>query len=462
MAPKILIVDDDPDVVSALAYLLKVEGYQICKSGSPKEAIDYLAVGNFELVLADLNYTSDTTSGKEGLEFIKTVRDLGYQAQIVAMTAWGNVELAVEAMRMGAGDFIQKPWDDERLLSIIRNQLSLGKALKRTDTLKEKNKLLRQQLDSSDSPLISESDVMQELMGKIHQVAQSDASILLTGENGTGKSMLAERIHLLSLRRGHDLISVNMGSISETLFESEMFGHVKGAFTDAHESRIGRFELADKGTIFLDEIGNTPYSQQAKLLRVLETKQFERAGSSTTQTSDCRVITATNANLNEEVESSRFRRDLLYRINTIQLRVPSLRERRTDIPILVNTFLGKFAKKYDKREIGVSDAAMDAIYRYDWPGNIRELSHLIERAVLLCSSKQISVSDLGILSSSVAGGSGRPGMIAGCELSTSTLEEIESAVIGARLDIYCGNAAEAAKSLGLSKSAIYRRLSKQR
>lgn len=470
MEGNVLISDDDKDVVSSLAYLLKMEGYSTQSAYSPSQALKMLGENDFDLLLADLNYTSDTTSGQEGLELVSKSIELGFLGQIVTMTAWGSVELAVEAMRRGAHDFIQKPWDNERLLSIVRNQLLLGKAEQKSLALEEKNKLLRQQLDIGVSPIIAESPAMKELLLKIEQVAQSDVPILFTGENGTGKSLLAERVHLLSNRKNMDLISVNMGAISEYLFESEMFGHVKGAFTDAKEGRIGRFELANNGTLFLDEIGNTPYSHQGKLLRVLESEKFERAGSATTRTTNCRLITATNCDLKAAVSEDRFRKDLLYRINTITLRIPPLRERVADIEPLAIYQLEKFKRKYKKSEVEISSDVMEAFQSYSWPGNIRELSHLIERAVIFCNSNKISLADIGMSleemddkadeyyeeSQLVAHKRATDSL----DIESATLEEIESAVIASRLEKHSGNTAKAAKSLGLSKSAIYRRLSK--
>ena len=344
----ILIVDDDKDVVSALRYLLKIEGYKTQAANSPVEALKKLNTNVYGLLLLDLNYSNDTTSGQEGLELVSRIKEQGYSGQIIIMTAWGTVDIAVEAMRRGANDFIQKPWDNERVISIVRNQMLLGKAQQQTLTLEEKNRLLWQQLNSSVPKIIAKSNEMKKFLYEIDKVAKSDVSVLLTGENGTGKSLFAERIHSLSRRNEHDLISVNMGAISEHLFESEMFGHVKGAFTDAHKNRIGRIELANNGTLFLDEIGNTPFTHQAKLLRVLESSKFERAGSSETKISNCRVISATNSDLDMAVESGKFRRDLLYRINTITLRVPALRDRRDDIKPLAKLYLEDFKNKVRK------------------------------------------------------------------------------------------------------------------
>ena len=466
----VLIADDDKDVVSALQFLLKIEGFRTEVVNSPADALKKICANEYGLILLDLNYSSDTTSGKEGLELVSKIKEQGYPGQIVVMTAWGTVEIAVEAMRRGANDFIQKPWDNERVMSIVRNQLLLDKAKQRTIALEEQNRLLMQQLISSVPKIIAKSYEMKKFLSEIDKVAKSNVSVLLTGENGTGKSLFAERIHSLSKRNEHDLISVNMGAISEHLFESEMFGHVKGAFTDAKKDRIGRFELANNGTIFLDEIGNAPFAHQTKLLRVLESNRFERAGSSETKVSDCRVISATNCDLDMAVKYGTFRRDLLYRINTITLKVPALRERRDDIKPLVNSYLEDFKIKYQNRHICISDDTLSALIEYDWPGNVRELSHVIERAVILCQSNEITLSDTGI-SKKLGDSRKDKSMVAGIsesilldrkQLQIATLEEIEQEIIVDRLKQFSGNAAHAANSLGLSKSAIYRRLAKHR
>lgn len=454
MKDHILIADDDPDVISTLTYLLETEGYRVSASNSPNEAASKLKNTSFNLLLADLNYSKDTTSGVEGLELVKQIRTLDEQLPIVVMTAWGSIETAVEAIKNGAADFIQKPWENERLLSVISNQIRLQKAERQTKKLTEENQLLRSQLNPEQIRLISQSPAMSELMRQLEQVAQSDANILFTGENGTGKSFLAQQVHKLSGRNDQVLISVNMGSITETLFESEMFGHVRGAFTDARETRIGRFELADNGTLFLDEVGNTPYSQQSKLLRVLEDHHFEKIGSSVTQKSDFRLICATNCDLDAAVKAGEFRKDLFYRINTVTIKIPLLRERLEDILALAEFFLEIQSHKYNKRDITLSEAAKQALINYSWPGNIRELSHVLERATILCSDQEISSQELGI---SQEANISQPPHRTSTDMS---LDEIEKAVIGDRIKQHDGNNGEAAKSLGLTKSAFYRHLKK--
>lgn len=458
MKDHILVADDDEDVISALTYLLSTEGYAVSSAKTPLEALDLLKESSFSLFLMDLNYTQDTTSGKEGLELILQAKKIDEFLPIVIMTAWGSIETAVDAMQKGARDFVQKPWDNERLLSVINNQILRHKAEVKTQKLEQENHLLRKQLAPKYSHIIAHSTAMRELMDQLEQVAKSDANILFTGENGTGKSLLAQYVHESSLRSKQTLISVNMGSISESLFESEMFGHVKGAFTDARENRIGRFELAGKGSLFLDEIGNTPYSQQAKLLRVLEEHQFEKVGSSRTQESDCRLICATNCDLDEAVNTGAFRKDLLYRINTITLRVPALKERKEDIIPLAEFFLQALQEKYTRTELVFSQEAQGALQAYDWPGNIRELSHAIERAVILSKNKEIGLDVLG-LSQAKGQSQNIDDKTLHAEL---TLDELDEQIITARIKSYSGNSSKAAESLGLSQSAFYRRLEKYR
>jgi DNA-binding NtrC family response regulator len=452
MKDRILIADDDPDVLSALRYLFKTEGYLVDCARSPDEALAVLKKSEVDLLLMDLNYAQDTTSGKEGFALIHKARELNAQLPIVAMTAWGSIEIAVEAMQRGAADFIQKPWENARLLSIVRNQSQRYLAERRNRKLEAENQLLRKQLGVESPALIAASPRMAAFMEQVVQVAATDANVLLTGENGTGKSLIARRLHERSPRHGQAFISVNMGAITETLFESEMFGHVKGAFTDARDERIGRFELADQGTLFLDEIANTPLSQQARLLRVLEDHQFEKVGSSRTQHSDCRLICATNASLDDAMAAGRFRQDLLFRINTITLRVPSLRERVEDIPPLADFFLRTFAHKYGKSGVTFAPAAAARLLTYAWPGNVRELAHAVERALILSREHTIQPADLGLAMTDV---NERP-------TEDATLDEIEQRVVSDRLQRYQGNGVAAAKSLGMSKSAFYRRLEKHK
>ena len=445
--PRILIADDQSDVVEALRLLLKGEGYRIETVPSPAAALAALRSSDFDLVLADLNYTQDTTSGQEGLELLSRIQSLDSAPPVVVMTAWGSVELAVEAMRRGARDFIQKPWENARLLTVLRTQFELGRAIREGKRLEAENEALR---DGIRPPrLIATSGVMRPVLQLIETVAPSDANVLITGENGTGKEVVAQTIYAMSSRAGRPMVTVNVGALSEGTFESELFGHVKGAFTDAKTDRVGRFELADGGTLFLDEIANVPVAQQAKLLRVVETGEFERVGSSKTRRVDARIISATNADLREEVSAGRFRQDLLFRLNTVEIRLPPLRERREDISALARHFLGTHARRYRKNGIDFSDAALRALADYDWPGNVRELDHAVERAVLMARGERVEPSDLGLQASAAA-----PERA----LEEMNLDEVECFLIRKTLARFDGNVGLAAEALGLSRSALYRRL----
>lgn len=461
MKQNILLVDDDVDILSALKMLLTAEGYRVWLCETPESALSAVAQNNFDLVLMDLNYSLDTTSGEEGIQLVGAIRKLDEDLPIVVMTGWASIEVAVSTMQNGANDFIQKPWDIDRLIAVISNQIKLAKSEKNSQKLSQQNQLLQQQVDSEyDGELIAQSPAMQKTLGIIKRVAQSDASVLLTGENGTGKSMFARYIHEHSARKAASQISVNMGAVTETLFESEMFGHVKGAFTDAKSTRIGRFELADGGSLFLDEIANTPYSQQGKLLRVLEDSEFEKVGGNKTQSVDIRLISATNANLSDAVNNSVFRKDLLYRINTIAIEIPALRDRKEDIILLAESFLAQSARKQLKTRLSLSSHAKKALNAYDWPGNIRELHHVMERAQILSQDNVITAEDLGLPANTVKAAGSQGDTHSNQSRELQTLEQMELTIIDQRLTHFDGNALKAAKSLGLSRSAFYRRLEK--
>lgn len=451
LSPKkcVLVVDDRPDVRISARFVLEDNHYHVNEAESPAMAKELIKQQQFDLVLLDMNYSRDTTSGEEGLALLAWLNkaDLGIPA--IAMTAWSNVELAVKAMQLGAGDFLEKPWKNQRLLQVVAQQIKVS-------GLKKQNQKLQQRLDNTEIEQGSYqwlSPCMNELMQQINSVANANVAILLTGDNGTGKSQLARYIHQQSQINNGPFIAVNMGAISETLFESEMFGHTKGAFTDAKSSRIGRFELAKNGTLFLDEIANIPLSQQAKLLRVLETGEYEVLGSSQTQVTSIRLISATNGNFKELIEKELFREDLFYRINTIEFRVPSLKERSLDIIPLAEHFIGMYCKKYTKTNITLSPEAVHTLKYYHWPGNIRELSHLMERAVLLCKEHTLSVRDLNIRVS-------QPGNAAITNLPMMTLENAEKQLITQALSQVNQHVPNAAKLLGLTKSSLYRRLEK--
>ena len=464
MNERILVVDDDLDILSALKILLVPEGYQVTLCQTPESALTAVKTTEFDLVLMDLNYTLDTTSGDEGVQLITAIKKLDEVLPIVVMTGWATIEIAVSTMQNGANDFIQKPWEVDRLLLIISHQIKLALSEKHFQKLSQQNQLLQAHLDSEyQGDIICQSPAMAKTMALIEQVAQSDASILLTGENGTGKSMFARYIHQRSQRSHKAQISVNMGAVTESLFESEMFGHVKGAFTDAKSTRIGRFELADGGTLFLDEIANTPYSQQGKLLRVLEEHQFEKVGASKTQSVDIRLVCATNADLTDAVSAGDFRKDLLYRINTFTIEIPPLRERKQDIVLLANSFLQQTTGKQNQVSLSLSEPAKLALESYDWPGNIRELSHVIERAKILCTGNEISADDLGL---SVRRTITEKEHVSPTDNQIpqlnelASMEELELAIIEQRLSHFDGNVLKAAKSLNMSRSAFYRRLDK--
>jgi DNA-binding NtrC family response regulator len=441
-SPRILVADDQPDVLEALRLMLKGEGYQIDTVESPAAVTSALERREYDVVLIDLNYARDTTSGQEGLDLLARIRAIDDSLPVVVMTAWGSVSLAVEAMRRGARDFVEKPWDNERLLAILRTQIELGQALRRSTRLEAQTRL---QADGMPA-LIAESPAMRPILQLIARVGPSDANVLITGENGTGKGLVAQMLHASSSRAARPMVTINAGGVSEGVFESELFGHVKGAFTDAKQDRVGRFELADGSTLFLDEIANVSSSQQQKLLRVLETGEFERLGSSRTRKANVRLISATNADLDTEVAAGRFRQDLLFRLNTIEIRLPPLRDRREDIPLLARHFLNVHGTRYRKAIGGLTAAALQALSTYGWPGNVRELDHALERAVLMAQGPDVDVPDLALRAA--------PGS---ASLDDMSLEDVEALLVRKAMARH-GNVTLAAKALGLSRSALYRRL----
>jgi DNA-binding NtrC family response regulator len=443
---RILVADDQSDLGEALRFLFKAEGWKTELVQSPQAALDVLARSEFDLVFADLNYSRDTTSGTEGLELLGRILQLDPTLPVVVMTAWASVDVAVEAMRRGARDFIQKPWDNARVLAVARNQIALRRALRQGDRLAAAERARQ----GTGPAIVATSPAMRPVLDMIQRVGPSDATVLITGENGTGKGVVAEALHAAGPRSAGPFVSVNMGGLSETLFESELFGHVKGAFTDARADRVGRFEMAEGGTLFLDEIANVPLPQQAKLLRVLETRSFERLGSSRTQQADVRLVAATNADLRAEVAAGRFRQDLLFRLNTIEIRLPALRERVEDIEPLALHFLERLRGRYRKNITGFDPAAIAAMRAHAWPGNVRELSHAIERGVLMSDGPLIRAADLGLFT--VKDATRR--------LEDMSLDEVERFLIRQTLARCEGNAMKAAEQLGLSRSAFYRRIEK--
>jgi DNA-binding NtrC family response regulator len=444
---RILIADDQPDIVEALRLLLKGEGFDVESASSPAALLSAVESSDFDAVLMDLNYTRDTTSGREGFESLTKLRELDATLPVIVMTAWGSVPGAVEAMRRGARDYVEKPWDNQRLVTLLRTHIELGRALRESARLESENRLLRNRDDLPD--LIADSKAMQPVLTLLERVGPSEANILVTGEHGTGKEIIARWLHAASPRAAKPLITVNAGGLSEGVFESELFGHVKGAFTDAKTDRVGYFELADGGTLFLDEIGNMPPKQQTKLLRVLQTGEFQRVGSSKTRRVDVRVISATNVDIRDEVAEGRFREDLLYRLNTVEIHLPPLRDRPEDIPALATHFLRLAAGRYAKQDlVGIERDALRAMAEHAWPGNIRELEHAMERAVLMAPGPRIRAEDLGLRG---RGDGGTP-------LEDMTLEDAEKYLIERALGRSEGNVSRAAERLGLSRSALYRRL----
>jgi DNA-binding NtrC family response regulator len=446
---RVLIADDQPDVLQALRLLLKAEGCDIETATSPAGVLAAVEARDFDVAIIDLNYTRDTTSGEEGLTLLSRLQALDSPMPVIVMTAWGTVDIAVEAMRRGARDFIQKPWENERVLAVVRTQVELGQALRRSQRLEAENRALRGEQATPGPTLIAESAAMQPVLQMIARVGPSDANVLITGENGSGKGTVAQALHASSARASKALVTVNAGGLSEGVFESELFGHVKGAFTDAKSDRVGRFELADGGTLFLDEIANISLGLQAKLLRVLETGEFERVGSSRTRRVNVRVVSATNADLHADVEAGRFRQDLLFRLNTIEIALPPLRDRREDVPLLARHFLQQHAARYRKRITGFDQAAMQLLLDHAWPGNVRELDHAVERAVLMAQGEAIAARDLGLRTAREA-----PAL----RLEDMSLEDVEGFLIKKALARFGGNVSQAAKALGLSRSALYRRL----
>jgi DNA-binding NtrC family response regulator len=443
--PCILVADDQPDVLEALRFLIKGEGYTAALVNSPAAVLGEVESRDFDAVLMDLNYTRDTTSGQEGLDLLNRIQVLDSTLPVIVMTAWGSVELAVEAMRRGARDFIQKPWDNARLSAILKTQIELGRALRHGQRLEAENSALRAERFPQ---LIAQSAAMRPVLDIISRVGPSDANVFITGENGTGKGLVAQTLHSVSLRSTRPLVTVNTGGLAEGVFESELFGHVKGAFTDAKADRVGRFEMAEGGTLFLDEIANISQGLQAKLLRTLETGEFERVGSSKTRRVDVRVFSATNAEIAVDVAEGKFRQDLLFRLNTIEIHLPPLRDRREDIPVLATHFLRQHASHYRKHLTGFDEPAIKALLAHPWPGNVRELDHAIERAVLMAQTDMVRITDLGL----------RTGREGAPRLEEMSLEDVEALLIKKALARFSGNVSHAANALGLSRSALYRRL----
>ncbi|HUF49107.1 MAG TPA: sigma-54 dependent transcriptional regulator [Vicinamibacterales bacterium] len=442
---RVVVADDQVNILDAIRLLLGGEGYDVATAASPAELLTRLEQSDFDVAIIDLNYTRDTTSGHEGFELLDRIAAIDPTLPVLVMTGWSSVAGAVEAMRRGARDYIEKPWDDEKLIAAVQTQLELRRALRRSRRLQEENTRLQRR----DLPVfIAEAPAMRALRETIERVAPSDASVLITGEHGTGKEVVASLLHRLSTRAAKPLVTMNAGGLSEGVAESELFGHVKGAFTDARTDRIGCFELADEGTLFLDEIANMPIRLQPKLLRVLQTGEVQRVGSSRVTFVNVRVLSATNADLAGEIAAGRFREDLLYRINTVVVHLPPLRERREDILPLADHYLARHAGTYRRAAEGFDRAARQALETHLWPGNVRELGHAIERAVLMATGDSITTKDLGLETPT--------GPAPAAE--ELTLEQAERVFIQKVLARHGGDVRKAADQLGMSRSALYRRL----
>ena len=450
---KILIVDDNEDLLKAARMHLKRHFAQVDTEKNPEAIPALMANEDYDIILLDMNFTKDVSSGSEGYYWLEKILELDPSAVVVLITAYGDVQMAVRAIKAGATDFVLKPWENEKLLATIYSAMRLRETRDEVENLKIKNQEINQALNERYSEIIGQSSAMQRIFQTIDRVAHTDANVLILGENGTGKELIARAIHRNSSRQHENFVSVDLGSITETLFESELFGHKKGAFTDAKEDRAGRFELANRGTLFLDEIGNLSMPLQAKLLTVIQNRRVSRVGSNKEVPVDLRLICATNMPLYEMVKENRFRQDLLYRINTIEIEIPPLRERFEDIPLLANHFLRHYNTRYNKNISRLSEAALTRMHKHSWPGNIRELQHAIERAVILSNSNILQPEDFNF--TAVAGK--EEGQL---NLDAYNLEEVEKLLIRKVLKKYNGNITQAASELGLTRSSLYRRLEK--
>ncbi len=439
-APRLLVADDQGDILEAVRMLARANGFDVRTATSPAAVLAVCEAEDFDVCLLDLNYARDTTSGREGMDLLARLRDLDPTLPVVVMTAWGSIEGAVEAIRRGARDYLQKPWDNSRLVATLRAQLELRQALRAANRLDAETARVR---DRELPSVVATSRAMAQVMTLVEKIAPSNASVLITGEHGTGKEVIARALHASSSRAGKAFVAVNAGGLADGVLDSELFGHVKGAFTDARTDRTGCFELADGGTLFLDEIANMPLAQQARLLRVLQTGEFHPVGSSRPRKVDVRVLAATNADIARASAEGVFREDLLYRLNTVEVRLPPLRERREDIADLARAFLARATGAPRK----LTAAAMEALLAHSWPGNVRELEHVIERACLLASGDEIGPDALLLRSRTDAP-----------RLEEMTLEQVERYLIERALAAQGGNVSEAARVLGLSRSALYRRL----
>ena len=451
---RILIVDDNPDVLSAAKIFLKRHFLEVVTEKNPEVLPNILHNETFDVILLDMNFTKDVSSGHEGFYWLDKILELDPSAVVVLITAYGDVEVAVKAIKEGATDFVLKPWENEKLLATVSSSMKLRESRLETDRLKDRQKQISEDIDTKFQEIIGHSDALLKVFDTIEMVAKTDANVLILGENGTGKELIARAIHRHSNRASEVFISVDMGAISPTLFESELFGHTRGSFTDAKEDRAGRFEIASGGTLFLDEIGNLSMPLQAKLLSVLQSRQVTRVGSNKPKSVDIRLICATNLHLYEMVKKADFRQDLLYRINTIEINIPPLRERLVDIPLLANHYLNQYTKKYNKSIRSLSPSLLKRMQKYTWPGNVRELQHAVERAVIMSRNQVLEAEDFFL------NYHGKEGDEAAVNLEAYNIEEMERILIRKALKRHNGNITQAADELGLTRSSLYRRMEK--
>jgi len=446
---KILIIDDNKSVLSALSIFLDGEFARINSISNPNRIHNELSSFNYDVVLLDMNFKKGESTGNEGIFWLREIKKIVPETEVVMFTAYGEVELAVKALKAGAADFVLKPWDNEKLLATLRSALKLRQSTREINKLKTNEKALKNEINSNYRPIIGKSPAIDEVMEMVQKVAQTDANILITGENGTGKELIANEIHRLSARKDEIIVSVDMGAITETLFESELFGHKKGSFTDAYEDRLGKFALANKGTLFLDEIGNLPLHLQSKLLSVLQTRKVRPVGSSIETVIDIRLICATNCNLSKMVIDNNFREDLLYRINTIHIEAPALRDRKGDTRILADFFLKQYMQKYNKPTLEISEQVFFKLEKYHWPGNVRELQHTIEKAVILSDNKLLKPKDFFFQENEET------------EIKkTETIEEMERKMIMKALKNQNNNMSAAADQLGVTRQTLYNKMKK--
>lgn len=447
---KILMIDDDEDVLLAAKMLLKKSSHQVIIEKNPNKIPFLLNNDTYDVILLDMNFSKDTTSGKEGFEWLKQIKERDPDSVVIMITAFGDVEMAVRALKEGATDFILKPWQNEKLVATISTAIKLKKSYNEVDKLRKAKQMLEEQISQPFRDIIGQSTALKDVFALIDKVAKTDANVLILGENGTGKELVARAIHQKSLRKDNSFVAVDMGAITETLFESELFGHKKGSFTDAREDRPGRFELANGGTLFLDEIGNLSMALQSKLLTALQSRKITRVGSNQSIDVDIRLVCATNMPLHQMVAEGKFRQDLLYRINTVEINIPPLSERIDDIPMLANHFLHYYSKKYRKEVLNMSAEAMNKLKKYPWPGNVRELQHALERAVIMADSATLQESDFLFSRKGYESSSS----------DTLNLDEVEKAAVVKAIQLHNGNISKAADELGLTRASLYRRMEK--